>query len=120
MVLIGATGCGKTYLVRFIAEVLFQEKLFILNVHSGTEVHEIETKIAEVKQYLDNNLNCRAWLMFDEFNTSIHQAKIVELFEKVTFMKSREAKLMKEKLGTVGVEEGFRLFKQGYAGETEG
>lgn len=48
IVLIGATGCGKTYLIRFMAEVLFQEKIFILNVHSGIELADIDRMKSQV------------------------------------------------------------------------
>jgi MoxR-like ATPase len=48
VILKGEAGCGKTYLIKFLVENLLEEKLHILNIHSGINTEYIKTKISEI------------------------------------------------------------------------
>jgi hypothetical protein len=72
LILCGNTGCGKTYLITFIAECIFQENLRRLTMHSGTDEMEFKRIIeAHVKILSEDQVNSkRKWIFFDEFNAS--------------------------------------------------
>lgn len=81
VILMGETGTGKTYLVKYIAEVLFGSRScfrpFIF--HFGVE----ECVFVEfMEQVIDEAVSTPSrvfWVFFDEFNTSDLQAHIAEL-----------------------------------------
>jgi hypothetical protein len=69
LILCGNTGCGKTYLINFIATCIFEDFLDLITMHTGTEE-------SEFKQRIEDNVKCekrnsqRHWIFFDEFNAS--------------------------------------------------
>jgi len=85
VVLMGATGCGKTYLVRYIAKVLFNESILELTLHSGVKEDEVEKKVLDAIAFarrepvVQDKGQKRIWVFFDEFNTSPLQSLIEEL-----------------------------------------
>jgi hypothetical protein len=89
IVIMGATGCGKTYMIEFIAECLLQQQYHCFTLHSGVS----EARIIEIlqTQYYEakNNPDRDYWLLFDEFNTSPLQCLISEIMvdRKSTFCK---------------------------------
>jgi MoxR-like ATPase len=104
----GETGCGKTYLVKYIVKVLFKHyskyREFIF--HTGVEEEEfkqfmykiIDEANAELKQRGKGNSDHRDttfWVFFDEFNTSHLQAFVSEMMNDRVFSlgNSRESKI---------------------------
>ena len=112
VVVMGETGCGKTYLIRYVAEVLFKEysvyREFIF--HSGVEekdfiefMHDlIDDANAELERIRQMNQKSRNkaggasqdetverpkvyWVFFDEFNTSHLQAFVSEIMHDRVF-----------------------------------
>jgi energy-coupling factor transporter ATP-binding protein EcfA2 len=87
VVLMGETGSGKTYLVKFIAEVVFGFnsifKSFIF--HYGIEdlifIQFMENVIDEANQESETIF----WVFFDEFNTSDLQPFVTELLNDRIF-----------------------------------
>lgn len=78
VVIIGATGCGKTYLVTFLVEMLLREKICTLTLHSGTTESDISELMIEAFDACLIDKNKQVWVMFDEFNTSPLQSLIQE------------------------------------------
>ena len=90
IVVMGDTGCGKTYLIKFLVTVLLREDFRVLTLHSGvTELH-LEELILEVIGIANRNIEnynqngslyrpTKVWVFFDEFNTSPLQSLIEEL-----------------------------------------
>ena len=107
VVIMGETGCGKTYLIRYIVEVLYHQyaeyREFIL--HTGVEEHEfidfmydiIDEANAELERTKEINVKNKDdkidyqekpkifWVFFDEFNTSHLQAYISEIMNDRVF-----------------------------------
>ena len=68
VLLMGETGCGKTYLIRMICQV-YNIQLKILDVNAGTTENDI---INFMNDIIDKNKNDndKIWIFFDEINTS--------------------------------------------------
>jgi chromosomal replication initiation ATPase DnaA len=81
VILMGETGCGKTYLVKYIAEVIFQKRAQFhqLTFHYGKKEEELIEFMTKVIQEAKNNENEMQWVFFDEFNTSSLQPYVAEL-----------------------------------------
>lgn len=81
IVMMGESGCGKTYLSEFVSECLLQDKMKELTLYSGvTEIDFINFMIKAVDEAnalkpLGKNL----WVFFDEFNTSSLQSIVAEI-----------------------------------------
>ena len=109
-VIMGETGCGKTYLIKYIVKVLFKHyavyKEFIF--HNGVEeddfiyfmydlMDEANDELERVKQMnqrKEENQNNKDdsdenpkifWVFFDEFNTSHLQAFVSEIMHDRVF-----------------------------------
>jgi hypothetical protein len=82
IVIMGATGCGKTFLVEFAATCLMQDQFVLIGVHPGKTEAEL---VSEVNKAIDLAVACkdkkidRVWVLFDEFNTSPLQCLISEI-----------------------------------------
>ena len=111
VVIMGETGCGKTYLVKYVVEVLFKEysvyREFIF--HSGVEekdftefmhdliddanaeqerVRQMNQKTLDEKPSENKDTDERPkvfWVFFDEFNTSHLQAFVSEIMHDRVF-----------------------------------
>ena len=94
VILMGETGSGKTYLVKYIAEVVFGMnsvfKSFIF--HYGIEdtlfVDFMEDVIARAQVQNETIF----WVFFDEFNTSDLQPYVTELLNDRIFSLSNNSK----------------------------
>ena len=92
VILMGETGSGKTYLVKYIAEVIFGEnsifKSFIF--HYGIEdalfINFMESILKEAKK----QPQVIFWVFFDEFNTSDLQPYVTELLNDRVFSLSNK------------------------------
>jgi hypothetical protein len=78
IVIMGATGCGKTYMIDFIANFVFKEKFECFTLHSGVSEEEIERKLADTIVEAQEKPG-RIWFLWDEFNTSPYQSLITEI-----------------------------------------
>jgi MoxR-like ATPase len=82
IVLMGATGCGKTFLVDFTVTCLLRDDYFCIGINPGTSEEEI---IAELNRAITRaeqvatQKYARVWILFDEFNTSPLQSLISEI-----------------------------------------
>jgi MoxR-like ATPase len=87
VILMGETGSGKTYLVKYIAEVLFGLKSIFKSFifHYGIEDQEfidfMEQIISDAKKQKESVF----WVFFDEFNTSDLQPYVAELMNDRIF-----------------------------------
>ena len=83
----GETGSGKTYLVKYIAEVLFGEKSefrsFIF--HYGVESEALTSFVEAVIDEAQRQPKRIFWVFFDEFNTSDLQPYVTELLNDRVF-----------------------------------
>eukprot|EP00833_Pecoramyces_ruminatium_P013492 jgi/Orpsp1_1/1187524/evm.model.d7180000058358.1 len=88
VILMGETGCGKTSLIRIIAE-LKGATMHIINIHSGIEDNDIVERLKQFNLFdngstseEDNNQD--VWVFMDEFNTSNSLGLITEIMLKHT------------------------------------
>jgi hypothetical protein len=81
IVMMGESGCGKTYLSEFVSECLLQDHMKELTLYSGvTELDFIkfmEGACARAKELEPAGKNL--WVFFDEFNTSSLQSIVAEI-----------------------------------------
>jgi hypothetical protein len=111
IVIMGATGCGKTYMIEFIAECLLQQQYHCFTLHSGVS----EARIIEIlqTQYYEakNNPDRDYWLLFDEFNTSPLQCLISEIMvdRKSTFCKELSELVFPSNLNFVAACNPYRI-----------
>jgi hypothetical protein len=80
IVMMGESGCGKTYLTQFISECLLQDKMVDLTLYSGvTENDFIDFMKKSVNEAKNLGEGKRMWVFFDEFNTSCLQSIVAEV-----------------------------------------
>ena len=81
IVMMGESGCGKTYLSEFVSECLLEDKMKELTLYSGvTELDFIafmKKAVAEATEL--GKSNKKMWVFFDEFNTSSLQTIVAEI-----------------------------------------
>jgi len=78
IIMMGESGCGKTYLSHYVAEGLLEEPMYDLTLYSGvTEEQFLEFMRNVVKQA--KSTSGRVWVLFDEFNTSSLQSLVAEI-----------------------------------------
>ena len=94
VILMGESGCGKTFLLRYVAEVLFRERVefFSFILYYGV-------KESDFVRFVDNMITIAhkarhkdIWIFFDEFNTSELQSIICELLFDRVFSISKDFK----------------------------
>jgi len=84
VIMMGETGCGKTSLIRIIAE-LKDVKMHTLNIHAGIEDEDIIEFIKEKNLFeKDNKDNDTVWVFLDEINTCNSLNLIMEIMIKNT------------------------------------
>ena len=71
VVIIGETGCGKTSLIKYLAEVS-ETKRIVYNIHAGLSRDDICAKISLENRKAREKINEPIWLFLDEINTSEH------------------------------------------------
>jgi hypothetical protein len=79
IVIMGATGCGKTYMIQFLAECLLQHNYRCFTLHSGVSERDIIELMIEEQSKAMRSLDKTFWILFDEFNTSPLQCLISEI-----------------------------------------
>jgi hypothetical protein len=79
IVIMGATGCGKTYLIDFISSCLLEEPFILFSMHSGITEKELEDRLLEAYKLAKQDDHRRVWFLFDEFNTSPLQCLISDI-----------------------------------------
>jgi hypothetical protein len=109
IVIMGATGCGKTYMIDFIANFIFKEQYLCFTLHSGVTELEIEENLIQAIELAEESE--RVWLLFDEFNTSPFQCLISEIMteRRCTFSNRPELKHIPENIIFVAACNPFRL-----------
>ena len=92
-ILMGETGCGKTYLVKYMAKVLFRERaefrkfIFHYGISEARFIKFVKDVMDEANENLKASNEKRKifWVFFDEFNTSHLQAYVSELMHDRIF-----------------------------------
>ena len=81
IVIMGATGFGKTYMIRFIAECLMNEEFVCITLHAGISEDDLTQSFRQAVDLANQELknNKRVWVLFDEFNTSPLQCLVSEI-----------------------------------------
>ena len=83
VIMMGETGCGKTSLIRIIAE-LKDITMHILNIHAGIEDKDIIKFLKDKNLFEENNTESKepAWVFLDEINTCNSLSLITEIMLK--------------------------------------
>ena len=91
VIMMGETGCGKTALIRKLAELKnygSHKKMKILNIHAGTTDKDIITFIEKINKEIEEekiNMEEKIWIFLDEINTCKSMGLISELMCKHSY-----------------------------------
>lgn len=87
VIIMGETGCGKTFLLKYIAEVIFQNKavFFSFTLYYGVQEEHFVEFVDDIIRIAERRPELDVWVFFDEFNTSELQSSICELMNDRTF-----------------------------------
>ena len=77
MCMLGDTGCGKTSLLRHLADMVGVH-LVAFNVHAGTSQQHIQAALQRAEQAAEDRME-DCWLFLDEVNTCCHLGLIADL-----------------------------------------
>ena len=70
LVLIGETGCGKTYTIRYMCEHLKLGEPCTINIHSGLTAKNIVDTVSAICEKALHHPSKEFWIFFDELNTN--------------------------------------------------
>lgn len=92
VVIMGETGTGKTYLVKYMTEVVFagQSEFFPFIFYYGVEESKFVKFMENVIRQAKLDKKKMFWIFFDEFNTSSLQPHVVELMNDRIFSLSAD------------------------------
>ena len=115
--MMGETGCGKTSLIRIIAE-LKDIKMYIFNIHAGIEDKDIKKFLEDNKLFERNNEenNEIVWVFLDEINTCNSLALITEIMMK----NSCKGKKIRQNVKFIAACNPYRLYLKENEKETIG
>jgi MoxR-like ATPase len=87
VIIMGETGCGKTFLLKYIAEVLYDgiAEFFSFTMYYGVKESHFVEFVDDIIEVAEKNPEKDIWIFFDEFNTSELQSSICELMNDRTF-----------------------------------
>ena len=87
IIIMGESGCGKTYLIRFLVEVLMADFAFLkmLPMYFSRTAENFAVFIRDSIKLALQNPKKVIWLFFDEFNTSNLQSFINEIMSERIF-----------------------------------
>lgn len=91
IIIMGETGCGKTFLLKYIAEVIYGDKakFFSFTLYYGVKEDDYVNFVDDIIKIAEKNKTLDIWVFFDEFNTSELQSSICELMSDRTFSLSK-------------------------------
>jgi hypothetical protein len=95
IILLGESGCGKTFMIEFISEQLFTDGFEMMTFHSGVTEEEFSKLIIKCIEQAKENPKKRLWLFLDEINTTPLLPNIAELIteRKAHFLESLDNSL---------------------------
>ena len=117
IIMMGETGCGKTSLIRIIAE-LKDIKMYIFNIHAGIEDKDIKNFLKSNNLFERNNEenNGTVWVFLDEINTCNSLTLITEIMMK----NSCEGKKIRQNVKFIAACNPYRLYLRENEKETIG
>ena len=78
VVIMGETGCGKTFLVRYFVKAVLGVKLLIFNIHAGTTNSDLDAMMDKIRVEAERSEE-NVWVFLDEFNTSKCVGRICDM-----------------------------------------
>lgn len=118
IVIMGESGCGKTYMTRFVSTCLLEDEMLELTLYSGvTEQHFVSTMKAAITRANEMKAEAeeesktpkRLWMFFDEFNTSSLQSVVAEIMIDRVCSIDESVKIIPDNMVFVGCCNPYRL-----------
>ena len=78
VIMMGETGCGKTTLIMYLAQVC-NAQFDALNIHAGVTRKEIVEKLTQWVTMAKRNLTKKLWVFLDEVNTCDHLGLLADV-----------------------------------------
>ena len=85
VIMMGETGCGKTTLIMYLAQVC-NAQFEALNIHAGVTRKELIEKLTQWVAMAMSNLKQNLWIFLDEINTCDHLGLLADLICHQMFM----------------------------------
>ena len=87
VILMGETGCGKTFLIKNLNLLLNhgEETLKIINIDPSFDDEKLIKRMEEINKIAENYLNKNLWVFLDELNTCDSLSLITEIFINRSF-----------------------------------
>ena len=89
IVIMGQSGCGKTYFTKFTASCIQKDEIRVLTLHAGVKetsllkfMKDCISRAKDLKNTGDGTK--KLWILFDEFNTSPLQSIVAEIMQDKT------------------------------------
>lgn len=85
IVIMGESGCGKTYFTKFTASCIKEDTIKVITLHAGVTEQELlrflKESIVQANDMHAREPNKKLWILFDEFNTSPLQSIVTEIMQ---------------------------------------
>ena len=85
IVIMGESGCGKTYFTKYVASCIKKDEIRIITLHAGIKEEDLlvflKECIAQALKFKTINNDKKLWILFDEFNTSPLQSIVAEIMQ---------------------------------------
>ena len=111
LIIMGETGCGKTFLLKKLHELLNngEEIEYILNIHGGYTDEKIIEEIEKINEETEKerDINKKHWVFFDEINT----CKSMFLLSEIICNHSYNGKKLNKNLIFIGACNPYRKSK---------
>ena len=78
VVIMGETGCGKTFLVRYFVRIVLKARLLLYSLHAGISNSDLDVIMAEIRQEAGRTQGL-LWVFLDEFNTTLCMGRIADM-----------------------------------------
>lgn len=110
VILMGETGCGKTFLIKKLNHLLNkgEETLKIININPTITDDILIEEMKKINLEASNNKNKDIWIFFDELNTVDSMALITEIFINRSF----NAINLEENIKIIGACNPYRYAKE--------
>lgn len=108
VVIMGETGCGKTSLIRYLAQTYGTEFKHV-SIHAGTTVEEISKTVFDCVNECLGNRSTELWMFLDEVNTCEHLGLLSEMICHHSYL----GKMLPKNLVVLAACNPYRLRKPG-------
>ena len=112
VILMGETGCGKTFLIKKLNQLLNhgEENVKIINIDASYDDEKLTKRMKQINEEAEKYENKNLWLFLDELNTCDSLSLITEIFTNRSFGGIR----LKNNIRLIGACNPYRINQKGH------